>query len=96
MKISSMLKILLLAVCSLFVSCTAKVYVQDRHTIMEEEAAGEWPQFEKELLTKSAEKGPTPFEKTRTSARKKRLYNVLNGEMVSSAETPPEAPNKKD
>lgn len=63
-------------------SCTAKVYVIDRHTIMEDEAAGEWPNFEKDLLTNAKEMGPMPFSKTELSARKGRLYNVLNGELT--------------
>lgn len=65
-----------------FSSCTAKIYVQDRHTIMEEEAAGEWPDFEREIVDKSKEEGPTALQKTDISEKKKRLYNVLNGEMT--------------
>ena len=65
-----------------FNACTAKIYVQDRHTIMEEEAAGEWPDFEKEIVDKSKEEGPTALQKTDISEKKKRLYNVLNGEMT--------------
>jgi hypothetical protein len=78
-----MVKMLSAMASLLFVSCTAKVYVQDRHTIMEEEAAGEWPQFDKQLLNQTAEKGPTAFRKTENNAKKKRLYQVLNGEKVS-------------
>jgi hypothetical protein len=70
----------------IFVSCTAKIYVIDKHTSMEEEAAGEWPQFEKEILAKSQEQGPTPFQKTEINDRKRRLYNVLNGEETTQTE----------
>jgi hypothetical protein len=69
----------------LFTACTAKVYVIDRHTVMEDEAAGEWPDFEKEILNKSKQMGPTSFQKVPINARKKRLYNVLNGEPNESA-----------
>ncbi|MGK5083390.1 hypothetical protein WDW37_08785 [Bdellovibrionota bacterium FG-1] len=65
------------------VSCAPKIYLNDRHTIMEEEAAGEWPEFEKEALEKSKESGPVAFQKTEMNARKKRLYQVLNGESVT-------------
>ncbi len=68
-------------------SCAPNIYVQDRHTILEDEAAGEWPDFEKDLVTKSKESGPTAFQKLPANEKKKRLYNVLNGELVSEAET---------
>ena len=65
-------------------ACSPKIYVIDRHTIMEEEAAGEWPEFEKELLNRSQAQGPTPFAEIADGAEKSRLYNVLNSEMVSN------------
>jgi hypothetical protein len=65
------------------IGCTPKVYVIDRQTVLEDEAAGEWPQFEKDLLPKSAARSPTPFSKTKTTAHKAKLYNILNGELVS-------------
>jgi hypothetical protein len=70
---------LLLATC---VSCTAKVYVIDRHTVLEDEAAGEWPELDKQVVNGYLEKGPIPFQKTEINTRKKKLYNVLSGEMV--------------
>ena len=65
-------------------ACTPKLYVVDRQTVLEEEAAGRWPQFEKELLEKSKAQGPTPFSKTPVTARRARLYNVLNGPLPST------------
>ena len=65
--------------------CTPKIYVVDRQTVLEDEAAGEWPEFEKELISKSAMRSPTPFSKTKTTTHKANLYNILNGEMVSAA-----------
>lgn len=64
-------------------ACSPKVYLVDRQTVLEDEAAGEWPDFEKELLDKSKAPGPTPFSKTENSAQKNRLFQVLNGEMTS-------------
>jgi hypothetical protein len=63
-------------------ACSPKVYLIDRQTILEEEAAGEWPDFQKELLEKTKSDGPTPFVKTQNNAEKNRLYHVLNGELT--------------
>lgn len=68
--------------------CSIKVDVKDRHTIMEDEAAGEWPDFEKDLVARSKESGPTPYRKTELNGKKKRIYNVLNGEMTSGSAKP--------
>jgi hypothetical protein len=62
--------------------CSPKIYLKDRQTVLEDEAAGEWPEFEKELLEKSTLKGPTPFPHIKNSAKKERLYHVLNGEIT--------------
>ena len=66
-------------------ACTPKIYVIDRQTVLEEEAAGHWPQFEKDVVTKAKAEGPTPFLKTPFNARREKLLNVLNGELASSA-----------
>lgn len=65
-------------------ACSPKVYLIDRQTVLEDEAAGEWPKFENDLLDKAKAKGPTPFAKTENNERKERLYNVLNGEMTGN------------
>ncbi len=65
--------------------CSPKIYVIDRQTVLEEEAAGEWPQFEKAIMQKSATGEATPFETVPVNARKRRLYNVLNGELTADA-----------
>ena len=67
----------------LSVGCSPKIYMVDRQTVLEDEAAGEWPQFEKEILNKSNAKGPTAFQKPEETEKKRRLFNVLNGEMIS-------------
>lgn len=64
------------------IGCSPKVYLIDRHTVMEEEAAGEWPDFEKSLLETSSKMAPTPFKKTEISGDQKKLYQVLNGELT--------------
>ena len=64
-------------------ACAPKIYVIDRQTMLEQEAAGEWPQFDRDLIARSAAAGPTPFGELPPSPEQRRLYNVLNGELVA-------------
>ena len=75
---------LILLVFFVFPACTAKVYMNDRHTIMEDEAAGEWPELDKNILNRTEETGPTALQNVPNNSKKKRLYNVLNGEPVTA------------
>jgi hypothetical protein len=68
------------------VACSPKVYLVDRQTVLEDEAAGEWPDFEKELIHKAKATGPTPFAKVNNGAKKERLYHVLNGELTQQTQ----------
>lgn len=61
--------------CSL--SPSVEIILIDRHTIMESEAAGEWPQIEKRL---HLNKGPIPLSDLNDSKREDRAFKVLNGE----------------
>jgi hypothetical protein len=72
---------LLLAVSAL-AACAPKVYVIDRQTVLEQESAGEWPEFEKDLYAKTPQSTATPLTSTKVSAAHARLYNVLDGELV--------------
>ncbi len=72
------------ALMLLLTGCTPKIYVVDRQTVLEEEAAGHWPQFEKEVLQGAKSAGPTPFAKVPPGARRARLYNILNGQVNST------------
>lgn len=66
-------------------SCaTIEVYQIDRHSIMEEEAAGEWPSFDKKYLKSSQAKGAQFFPKEPDSKRKQRVFTVLKGEFVEA------------
>jgi hypothetical protein len=84
-EIKSTLLVALLGSLALLPACTPKIYVIDRQTVLEEEAAGHWPQFEKDLVTKARAEGPTPLLKTPFNTRREKLLNVLNGELASSA-----------
>jgi hypothetical protein len=64
--------------------CSPKIYLIDRQTVLEEEAAGEWPEFEKDLLEKSKSGNPSLLPKTTTSTQDNRSYHVLNGDLVRS------------
>jgi len=64
-------------------SCTPKVYIIDRQTVLQEQAAGEWPDFEESLTQNLKKKNPVPLPKTSTNENEKnqKLYKVLNSEM---------------
>lgn len=57
---------------------TVDVVLVDRHTVMESEAAGEWPQLEQRL-----KKGPVPLRDVNDSRRRARAFRVLDGEYPS-------------
>jgi hypothetical protein len=66
-----------------FMGCSPKFYVIDRQTALEEEAAGEWPDFETQELKHAEAATPAPLAKTPINESKERLYRVLNGDIVS-------------
>ncbi len=70
-----LLTYILLSGCSL--SPSVEVVLIDRHTVMESEAAGEWPQVEKRL---HLNKGPIPLHDVNDSKREDRAFKILNGE----------------
>lgn len=74
-----------IATIMLMVGCVSvpDVYLIDRHTVMEAEASGEWPELEKRFLEKSISKGPTNLAKEPYDDRKKKAFRVLNDEMVT-------------
>lgn len=75
-------------------SCAPKIYVIDRQSVFEQESAGEWPQFEQEIISKSISTGPTPFAKVPVTQKEARVYKVLNGELVASPEKDDRAQKK--
>ena len=56
----------------------------DRHTVMEQEAAGEWPKLEQEFYDKAVRSGPVPLPRDADSKRKQRVYRILNGDLVGN------------
>jgi len=63
------------------------VYLIDRHTVMEEEASGEWPQLEQRFSQLAVKPGPTNLTKEPSSQRRERAFRVLNGEFPARFET---------
>ncbi|MBF0220086.1 MAG: hypothetical protein HQL49_11260 [Gammaproteobacteria bacterium] len=60
------------------------VYLIDHHTVMEEEASGDWPQLEQRFRDLAVTPGPVALEKENNSRRRDRALNVQNGEMTNS------------
>lgn len=59
------------------------VYLIDRHTVMEAEASGEWPQIDQRVREQSIQPGPALLEKEPDSQRKARSLKMLNGEFTT-------------
>lgn len=76
------MRLLALALISagMFTGCIPDVYLVDRHTVMEMEASGDWPELDKVFYQDVQTAGPVPFINDPESKRKKRVKNVLNGE----------------
>jgi hypothetical protein len=80
------MKALILIVGLSLTACTPKIYVVDRQTVLEEEAAGRWPKFEEKLLDHSRGKGPTPFASVPMSSKRAKLYRVLNAPITGESQ----------
>lgn len=81
------MKRLMLLIIGVFnIGCVSvpDVYLIDRHTVMESEASGEWPELEKRFLNESISKGPTNLAKEPYDERKKKAFRVLNAEMPTN------------
>lgn len=62
------------------------VYLIDRHTVMEEEASGEWPQLESRFRQQAVKSGPTNLADEPLKQRKERAFQVLNGEFTKTGQ----------
>ena len=79
------MKLITFTLVLLSIACSPKVYVIDRQTVLQEQAAGEWPEFDKSLLPQMKKKDPINFSTGSNSENEKtkRLYRVLNSELAS-------------
>jgi hypothetical protein len=64
------------------------VYLIDRHTVMETEASGEWPEVDQRFRQQAIKAGPTALEADPDSPRKVRSLEVLNSEFASDIVQP--------
>ena len=65
------------------------VYLIDRHTVMEEEASGEWPELEARFRQQAVKSGPTNLAKETTERRRERAFRMLNGEFTVTGNDEP-------
>lgn len=63
------------------------VYLVDRHTVMELEASGEWPELEQRLHKQSLSMGPVQLSKDPIERRRERAFRVLNSEYTTANES---------
>ncbi len=84
---SSYKPLVLLAAFVLLTSCVSlpDVYIIDHHTVMEEEASGEWPKLEQRFHDLAVHPGPVNLANEKNSQRRKRTFSILNGEMTTSS-----------
>jgi len=64
------------------------IYLVDRHTVMEVEASGEWPELEQRFLSNSVNKGPVNLAKEPNEKRQDKAFNMLNGEFPMTGDNP--------
>lgn len=74
--------------CANFLSSLVPdVYLVDRHTVMEADAAGDWPQLE-ERLRADLNPGPQAFTRLDEQLEEEAAFQLLDDEYVSGQEQP--------
>ena len=79
--------------------CTPSVYIIDRPTRLEAEAAGQWPDLEKAAELRSLSLGPQPLPASKKKVETKKPYRIIAGEFPLSKSTkkkPAESAQKTD
>lgn len=61
----------------------------DRHTVMESDAAGEWPELEDRFFDKSLHSGPIPLPREDDGSGKRRVYSYLGSDLSRAEATAP-------
>lgn len=64
--------------------CSPKIYVIDRQSILEQEAAGKWPSFEQWLEKNLERKAATPLGTTKQALKENRALQLPNGSLSST------------
>jgi len=66
------------------VNLAPEVTIADRHTVLEEDASGDWPALEQRLTEPLMGMGPVPLATDpEASRRRERAFNVLNGAFLN-------------
>lgn len=76
---SKLLGLAILPLVSL-VGCLPNVYLIDRPTLMEEEAAGHWPDLSESFEKKQAKTTPVPLTPQQVKRKNDRVMQTLAGE----------------
>ena len=65
-------------------ACAPKVYVLDRQTLIQEEAAGQFPDLEQSMGQRSLQSGPKMLDRAQLQQKEipQRAYTILNGELT--------------
>lgn len=64
-------------------SLVPDVYLVDRHTLMEADAAGEWPELETRLNTQAIKKGSEPYSGISEQLDEQTGFRALNAEYAA-------------
>ena len=79
----------LILICSIFSlsACVSlpDIYLVDRHTVMETEASGEWPELEQRFRKNSLKMGATELAKEPDDLRRERAFRTLNAEFTAES-----------
>ena len=66
------------------VNLAPQLTIADRHTVLEEDASGDWPELEQRLNQPLMGMGPVPLAADpEASRRRERAFNVLNGAFLN-------------
>lgn len=74
--------ILVIVLCLGFSACVnlPDVYLIDRHTVMESESSGEWPELEQRLIENKVSAAPVPYQKDKNQ-KTTEAHILLNSEL---------------
>ncbi|MBF0314049.1 MAG: hypothetical protein HQK50_03315 [Oligoflexia bacterium] len=73
-----------LAILVAVTSCAPTIYFVDRQTLMESEAAADWPEFEASAESRLLHKGPSTLAPQKESMKGKKFNRLLNGDLMES------------
>lgn len=65
-------------------ACAPKVYVIERTTVLEEEAAGQWPELEARWKRANVKTAPRAVKTEEASAQQKRLTRSLEPDSLAT------------